>query len=44
MRYFRELNNINEASSSLLDLCCLRLYTCEIKLPLLLHIASYVRT
>ena len=36
MGYFGEWNYLNKASSSLLDLCCLSLSTCEINLLLLL--------
>ena len=38
MGYFEEWNYLNKASSSLLDLCCLSLSTCEMKLLLLLCI------
>ena len=43
MGYFGEQNYINEASSLLLDLCCISLYTCEIKyFYCCVLIASYV--
>ena len=44
MGYFGEWHYINEASSLLLELCCLSLSTCEMKLLLLLCvlIARYV--
>ena len=44
MGYFGERNYINEASSLLLDLCCLSLYTCEIKLLLLLCTYSQIHS
>ena len=43
MEYFRERNYINEASSLLLDLCCLSICTCEMKLCTFTAVyASYI--